>query len=71
MDIEFHPLTFRTGNELIFLSAGKKTEFKKKQYKTVKRPMIWEWILEPFLNTEFTAETDEYFRKNSASQTLR
>ena len=27
--------------------------------KTTKRPNIWGWILEPFLDTEFTAETDQ------------
>ncbi|MGG7551806.1 DUF7079 family protein [Chryseobacterium arthrosphaerae] len=64
-DIDFtsSPPTCRIGNELLFLSAEQKTELKKfagrNNIKTVKRPMIWEWILEPFLDTEFTAETDQ------------
>jgi hypothetical protein len=45
------------------LSAEKKTELEnfatKNNIKTVERPMIWEWILEPFLDTEFTPETDQ------------
>ncbi|MGG7468215.1 DUF7079 family protein [Chryseobacterium arthrosphaerae] len=64
-DIDFtsSPPTCRIGNELLFLSAEQKTELEnfagRNNTKTVKRPMIWEWILEPFLDTEFTAETDQ------------
>ncbi|AYZ15109.1 hypothetical protein EGY05_18430 [Chryseobacterium arthrosphaerae] len=64
-DIDFtsSPPTCRIGNELLFLNAEQKTELEKfagrNNIKTVKRPMIWEWILEPFLDTEFTPETDQ------------
>ncbi|WP_343680117.1 DUF7079 family protein [Chryseobacterium arthrosphaerae] len=64
-DIDFtsSPPTCRIGNELLFLNAEQKTELEKfagrNNIKTVKRPMIWEWILEPFLDTEFTSETDQ------------
>ncbi|RTZ50473.1 hypothetical protein EJ377_07095 [Chryseobacterium arthrosphaerae] len=64
-DIDFtsSPPTCRIGNELLFLSVEQKTELEKfagrNNIKTVKRPMIWEWILEPFLDTEFTPETDQ------------
>lgn len=63
MDIKSHPPTFRTGRELIFLNTDQKAELKnfaeRNAIKTVERPMVWEWILEPFLDTEFTAETDQ------------
>jgi hypothetical protein len=63
IDIKSYPLSFRIGNELIFLPAEKKKELeefaKKNNIKTVERPWIWGWILEPFLDTEFTAETDQ------------
>lgn len=64
-DIDFtsNPPTCRIGTELLFLSAEQKTELenfaRRNNIKTVERPMIWEWILEPFLDTEFTAETDQ------------
>lgn len=67
IDYTSYPPTCRLGNELIFLPAEKKTELKefasKHNIKTVERPMIWEWILEPFLDTEFTPETDHKLTK--------
>lgn len=63
IDFKSYPPTIRIKDELIFLTANKKVELeefvKKNNVKTVDRPMIWEWILEPFLDTEFTAETDQ------------
>lgn len=67
-DIDFrsYPPTFRVGKELIYLTSDKKMELeefaKRNKIKTIERPMIWDWILEPFLDTEFTTETDERLR---------
>lgn len=69
-DIDFtsYPPTIRIEDELIFLTAEKKAGLKafaqKNNIKAVERPMIWEWILEPFLDTEFTAETDQLLTKH-------
>lgn len=67
IDFQSYPPTFKVGNELIFLTSEKKVELeefaKKNNIKTVERPMIWGWILEPFLDTEFTTETDERLTK--------
>lgn len=68
-DIDYmsSPPTMRVGNELIFLTAKKKVELeefaKKNNIKTVERPMIWDWILEPFLDTELTTEDDQRLTK--------
>ena len=63
LDFKSYPPTFRVGEELIFLTREKKDELKNfaksNNIKTVERPIIWGWILEPFLDTEFTPETDE------------
>jgi len=67
LDFKSYPPTFRIGNELIFLTSEKKAELeefaKKNNIKTVERPMIWSWILEPFLDTDFTTETDQRLTK--------
>lgn len=67
IDFKSYPPTFRIGNELIFLTSEKKAELeefaKKNNIKTVERPMIWSWILEPFLDTDFTTETDQRLTK--------
>jgi hypothetical protein len=58
-----YPPTIKVGNELLFVRAKQKDELKKfvadNNIKTVDRLDIWSWILEPFLDTEFTAETDQ------------
>jgi hypothetical protein len=63
IDFKSYPPTFRIENELVFLSADKKPELEefanKNNIKTVERPMIWDWILEPFLDTEYTTESDQ------------
>lgn len=63
IDAKSYPPTFRVGNELIFLTSDKKVELEEfatnNNIKTVERPWIWDWILEPFLDTEFTNETDQ------------
>lgn len=67
IDFKSYPPTFRVGKELIFLTSEKKVELeefaKRNNIKTIERPMIWGWILEPFLDTEFTKETDERLAK--------
>lgn len=58
----FQP-TIRIKEELIFLSAEYRKELEifatNNNIKVVKRPIIWGWILEPFLDTEYTKETDQ------------
>jgi hypothetical protein len=67
IDSKSYPPTFRVGNELIFLTSEKKIELgefaTKNNIKTVERSWIWDWILEPFLDTEFTNETDQRLTK--------
>ena len=63
IDIESYPPTIKVKDELIFLTSEKRDELKafarRNDLRKVKRPDIWGWILEPFLDTEFTKETDE------------
>ena len=63
IDFKSYPPTIRIGDELIFISSKKKSELEifasKNNIKTTKRPNIWGWILEPFLDTEFTIERDQ------------
>lgn len=63
LDIKSYPPTFRVGEELIFLTREKKDELenfaKRNNIKIVERPIIWGWLLEPFLDTDFTPETEE------------
>ena len=63
IDIESYPPTIKVKDELIFLTSEKRDELKafarRNDLRTEKRPDIWGWILEPFLDTEFTKETDE------------
>jgi len=68
IDFKSYPPTFRVGNELIYLTSEKKVELEefatRNNIKTIERPMIWGWILEPFLDTEFTTETDQRLTKH-------
>jgi hypothetical protein len=63
IDIDSYPPTIKVNDELIFLTFEKRDELKafarRNDIRTVKRPDIWGWILEPFLDIEFTKETDE------------
>lgn len=67
IDFKSFPPTFRVGNELIYLTSERKVELeefaKRNNIKTIERPMIWGWILEPFLDIEFTTETDQRLTK--------
>jgi hypothetical protein len=62
VDYKSNPPTIKINEELIFLSAQKKGELEefaiRNKLKTIERPKIWDWILEPFLDTEYTEETD-------------
>lgn len=61
--IKSTPPTIRIGNELIFISAVYKenlTAFaERNKIQLSARPELWDWILEPFLDTEFTDEYKE------------
>lgn len=63
IDFKSYPPTIRIKDELIFLATEKKSELgefaNKNGIKTVERKEIWGWILEPFLDTEFTEETNQ------------
>ncbi len=57
------PPTVKVDNELIFISAEHKQKLidfaEKNNLPFSDRPALWDWILEPFLDTEFTAEDKE------------
>ena len=61
--IKSFPPTIRVGDELIFISAKQKenlTAFADRNKITISdRIELWDWILEPFLDTEFTDEHKE------------
>lgn len=63
IDYQSAPPAIRVNNDLIFLTAEKKEELKifatKNKIKTIERSPLWDWILEPFLDTEFTPETGQ------------
>jgi hypothetical protein len=58
-----YPPTIKVGEELLFVSAKQTDELKlfaaANNIRIVDRPDIWNWILEPFLDTELTTETEE------------
>ena len=60
LDLESAPPTLQIGGELIFISAEHKDKLKyfatQNNIPTIQQPPIWNWILEPFLDTEFTSE---------------
>ena len=60
IDLESAPPTLQIGSELIFISAKQKEKLKEfasqNNIPIIQRPPIWNWILEPFLDTEFTSE---------------
>lgn len=63
IDLTATPPTIRIGNELIFASAVQLKELKAfastHHIPIVNRTDIWSWILEPFLDTEYTPATDQ------------
>ena len=56
------PPTIKVGEELLFVSTEQKGELLKfiadNNIKTVDRTDLWGFILEPFVDTEYTKETD-------------
>lgn len=62
IDFKSFPPTIRINDELIFLTSEKKQALEnfatKHNIQTTERPMLWERILEPFLDTEYTSKTD-------------
>ena len=67
IDIESAPPTIQIANELIFISAEHREALKrfadKNKIDIIKHPFIWNWILEPFLDTNFTPEHKERLDK--------
>ena len=67
IDLSSGPITVKVKNELIFISAEQRNEVEvfatRNDLPLVKRPAIWDWILEPFLDTEYTDEMDERLGK--------
>lgn len=63
IDVNAYPPTIRVGNELIFISKKHKDKLilfsNFNQLPIVERNDIWSWILEPFLDTEYSDETDK------------
>jgi hypothetical protein len=63
IDFKSYPPTVRIKDELIFLSGEQRSALedfsKRNNIQTVERAPIWEWILEPYLDTEFTADTEQ------------
>jgi hypothetical protein len=61
--IKSAPPTIRIDNDLIFVSAEHKEELKKfaeqNKIHLSDRVELWDWILEPLLDTEFTDEHKE------------
>lgn len=57
------PPAIRVRDELIFLRSDRRAELElfahNNNIKVVERATIWEWILEPFLDTEYTEDTDQ------------
>lgn len=67
IDLKATPPTIRIQDDLIFLTAEKKADLEKfanhNNVKIIERQGIWEWILEPFLDTEYTIEKDQNLSK--------
>jgi hypothetical protein len=63
IDLKGIPPTIRTGNELIFVPATMGNELAAfaaaNQLPVVDRKDLWSWLLEPFLDTEYTWEIHE------------
>jgi hypothetical protein len=61
IDLKATPPTIRIADELIFVSAEKKEQLATfvavNNIVTVERVDIWDWILEPFLDTEYSEQT--------------
>lgn len=64
VDFSSHPPAVKIGNELLFVSSSLKgdlmTFVKQNNIKIIERPDIWSWILEPFLDTIFSDENNQF-----------
>lgn len=64
MGIDFGICKIYLANDIIFVSAEKKEELKKFAKKNkialIGHSWNWDWILEPYLDTEFTEENEQY-----------
>ncbi|GAB3704423.1 hypothetical protein GCM10027592_35750 [Spirosoma flavus] len=63
IDVSAAPPALRVNNELVFISAKHKDDLvlfaQENQIPVVKRDDIWDALLEPFLDTEYTDETHQ------------
>ncbi len=63
INLDSAPPTVRVGKELIFISAmerEKLAQFASAHHiPVIKRPDLWDWLLEPYLDTEYTDETHQ------------
>lgn len=64
IDCKAYPPTIRIKEELIFVNRENISELERfatrNNVQAFERKNIWSWILEPFLDTEFTTETDRH-----------
>lgn len=67
--VDFGPAKIKIGDDIIFVTAESKEELKKfaerNKIKLSKPSWNWDWILEPYLDTELTEET-----KNNSTKRL-
>ena len=63
MSLDFGICKIYVDNDIIFVSADKKEELKKfaknNKVKLTEHSWNWDWILEPYLDTEFTQENEQ------------
>jgi hypothetical protein len=63
IDIKATPPTIRIGDELIFIPINMKKQLLEfaslNQIPIVERSDIWDWLLEPFLDTEYSDQTHQ------------
>lgn len=69
INLKSRPLTINiSNNELVFIAFKHKENLEefaiKNKIPIIERPRIWEWILEPFLDTEFTNDSKLKVTKN-------
>ena len=68
IDLDSYPITVLIDNDLLFVTVEKKEELKKfvveNKIETIKRQDLWSWILEPFLDTEFTDKDNQRTKDN-------
>ncbi len=63
IEIDAAPPALRVGNELLFVSAMQRDELRSyaiaHEIPLIKRENVWGWLLEPFLDTEYTSENHQ------------